>query len=72
MAVSELRTRYRGFWRRRLLRLRDRIDRRVAYLEGRIEKLAAAREAAAAEAERPRPRRRPVRRARRTRPALEG
>lgn len=71
MAVSELRSRCRGFWRRRLLHLRDRIDRRVARLEARIAELAAKREAAAVAVERPRSRRRPVRRPRRGRPQLE-
>lgn len=71
MPVRELRSRCRDFWRRRLLRLRDRIDRRVAYLDERIEKLAAARETSTAEAERPRPRRQPARRPRRTQLSLE-
>jgi hypothetical protein len=71
MAMSELRARCRDFWRRRLLRLRDRIDRRVAYLEERADKLAAAHEAPAAEGQRPRPRRQPARRARRTPLSLE-
>jgi hypothetical protein len=72
MAVSELRSRCQGFWRRRLLRLRDRIDRRVEYVEEHIEKLAAARQASAAEGERPRPRRRAARRTRRSRLTVEG
>jgi hypothetical protein len=71
MPMSELRAQCRDFWRRRLLRLRDRIDRRVAYLEERADKLAAAREAPAAEGQRPRPRRRPAGRARRARLSLE-
>jgi len=33
MDVTECRSRLRGFWRRRLLRLRDRIDARLERLE---------------------------------------
>jgi hypothetical protein len=74
MPVSELRGRCRGFWRRRLLGVRDRIDRRVARLERRrreFVELAAARRAAPAESEPPQRRRRPAARPRRKALALE-
>jgi hypothetical protein len=73
MGMTEFRSRLRGFWRRRLLRLRDRIDARVNRLE---QKKATLVESRAAEEEAPPPaRRRPARRrprqARRTPPPAE-
>lgn len=63
MGMTEWRNRVRAFGRRRLLRLRDRIDGRVERLD---RKKAALRETAA-EAEPSRPSRRPA--SRRSRPA---
>ena len=65
MGMTECRGRLRAFWRRRLLRLRDRIDARLERLE---QKKAALVESAVSEEE-PLPpvRRRPARR--RARPA---
>jgi predicted ATPase with chaperone activity len=65
MGMTECRSRLRAFWRRRLLRLRDRIDARLERLE---QKKAALMEAVAREEEPSPPvRRRPARR--RERPA---
>ena len=74
MGMTEYRSRLRAFWRRRLLRLRDRIDARLERLE---QKKAAMMESAVSEEEPPPPvRRRPARRrarpARRTPAAAEG
>jgi len=74
MGMTEYRSRLRAFWRRRLLRLRDRIDARLERLD---QKKAAMMESAVSEEEPPPPvRRRPARRrsrpARRTPPAAEG
>ena len=75
MSMTEWRSRLRAFGRRRLLRLRDRIDSRLKRLE---EKRATFVESRAAEEETPpAPRRRPARRrtrqARRTAaPPVEG
>jgi hypothetical protein len=74
MDMTERRSRLRAFWRRRLLRLRDRIDARLERLD---QKKAAMMGSAASEEETPPPvRRRPARRrarpARRTPPAAEG
>jgi len=74
MGMTEYRSRLRAFWRRRLLRLRDRIDARLERLE---QKKAALMESAVSEEEPPPPiRRRPARRrarpARRTPSAAEG
>lgn len=71
MDMTECRSRLRGFWRRRLLHLRDRIDARLERLD---EKKAALAESLTVEQETPRPTRRgPTRRrgrpARRTPPA---
>jgi hypothetical protein len=70
MGMTECRSRLRAFWRRRLLRLRDRIDARVERLE---QKKAALMESVVAEEEPPppargRPARRRARAARRTPP----
>jgi hypothetical protein len=65
MGMTECRSRLRAFWRRRLLRLRDRIDARLERLE---EKKAALMESAVSEEEPSPPvRRRPA--GRRARPA---
>jgi hypothetical protein len=65
MSMTEFRSCLRAFWRRRLLRLRDRIDARLERLE---QKKATHVESRAAEEEPPPPaRRRPARR--RARPA---
>jgi hypothetical protein len=65
MGITECRSRLRAFWRRRLLRLRDRIDARLDRLD---RKKAALVESVASEEEPPPPvRRRPARR--RARPA---
>jgi hypothetical protein len=74
MGMTEYRSRLRAFWRRRLLRLRDRIDARLERLD---QKKATMMESAVSEEEPPPPvRRRPTRRrarpARRTPPAAEG
>ncbi len=62
MAMTECRSRLRDFGRRKLLHLRDRIDRRVERLD---QKKAALAEPRAAEREpSPPARRRPARRAR--------
>jgi hypothetical protein len=73
MDMTDCRSRLRGFWRRRLLHLRDRIDARLERLE---EKKAALAESMTAEEEVARPARRgPARRrgrpVRRTPPAAE-
>jgi len=73
MGMTECRSRLRVFWRRRLLRLRDRIDARLERLE---QKKAALMEWAVSEEEPPplarrRPARRRARPARRTRPPAE-
>jgi hypothetical protein len=58
MGMTECRSRLRAFWRRRLLRLRDRIDARLERLE---QKKAALMESTVAEEEPPPPvRRRPA------------
>jgi hypothetical protein len=60
MGMTECRTHLRAFWRRRLLRLRDRIDVRLERLE---QKKAALMESTTSEEEPPPPvRRRPARR----------
>ena len=60
MEMTECRGRLRAFWRRRLLRLRDRIDSRLERLD---QKKAALAESPAVEGEpSPRTRRRPARR----------
>jgi len=62
MEMTECRSRLRAFWRRRLLRVRDRIDSRLERLE---QKKAALAESSPAEEEASRPaRRRPARRGR--------
>lgn len=71
MDVTECRSRLRGFWRRRLLGLRDRIDARLERLD---QKKAALADSLTVEEEAPPPARRgPTRRrgrpARRTPPA---
>jgi hypothetical protein len=73
MDMTECRSRLRGFWRRRLTRLRDRIDARLERLE---QKKAALAESLTVEEEVARPARRgPTRRrarpARRTPPPAE-
>jgi hypothetical protein len=73
MGMTEYRSRLRAFWRRRLLRLRDRIDSRLERLE---QKKAAVMESVVAEEEpsppvRRRPARRRARPARRTPPRAE-
>ena len=65
MGMTEYRSRLRAFWRRRLLRLRDRIDARLERLE---HKKAALMESVVAEEEPSPPVRRPPAR-RRARPA---
>jgi hypothetical protein len=73
MGMTEFRSRLRGFWRRRLLRLRDRIDARVDRLEQKKATLVESR--AVGEEASPPARRRPARRrprqARRTPPPAE-
>jgi hypothetical protein len=73
MGMTECRSRLRAFWRRRLLRLRDRIDARLERLEER--KAALMESAVTGEEPSPPARRRPTRRrarpARRTAPQAE-
>jgi len=73
MGMTECRSRLRAFWRRRLLRLRDRIDARLERLE---QKKAALMESVVSEEEpsppaRPRPARRRARPARRPPPRAQ-
>jgi len=73
MGMTECRSRLRAFWRRRLVRLRDRIDARLERLE---QKKAALMESVVSEEEpsppaRGRPARRRARPARRTPPRAQ-
>ena len=73
MGMTECRSRLRAFWRRRLLRLRDRIDARLERLE---QKKAALMESVVSEEEpsppaRGRPARRRARPAQRTPPRAQ-